>query len=383
MLTTFIGRFTARTGEIEIDPWVLAFTLGVSIVTGLAFGTFPALASRVNLVTALKASGKGTGDSGGRRRLQSALIVAQVAVSVVLLVAAGLLLLSFYKLQRVDPGYQGDRVLSAEIFGNFSKYPNPQSLRRLYVSVLERLEASPGVVSAAVTNGVPLAGVQPGQTRFEIRGVTYENPDLAPTADVRVASPRYFDTLGIPVRRGRAFVELDHEDAPRVVVINESMVRYWEGRDPIGSEVSFNNGQAWSTVVGVVGDVKAFGLDREAVAQVYQPLRQAGGGLQGRALVRMSGRSGGRDRDHPRGGARRGSRRADRKRADAGGDPERVAGHASADGDAAVGVCRAGAAGHGHRHHRRDRDVGVAADAGVRRPHGARRRAAAACWRWC
>ena len=289
MLTTFIGRFTARTGEIEIDPWVLAFTLGVSIVTGLAFGTFPALASRVDLVTALKASGKGPGDSGGRRRVQSLLIVAQVAVSVVLLVAAGLLLSSFYKLQRVDPGYRGDRVLSAEMFGNFSKYPNPQSLRRLYVSVLERLETSPGVATAAVTNSIPLAGVQPGQTRFEIRGVTYENPDIAPTADVRVASPRYFDTLGIPLRRGRVFVELDHEDAPRVVVINESMVRYWEGRDPIGSEVSFNNGQAWSTVVGVVGDVKAFGLDREAVAQVYQPLRQAGGGLQGRAVVRMRG----------------------------------------------------------------------------------------------
>jgi putative ABC transport system permease protein len=289
MLTLFIGRFTARTGEIEIDPWVLAFTLGVSIVTGLAFGTFPALASRVNLVTALKASGKGTSDSSSRRRLQNALIVAQVAVSVVLLVAAGLLLLSFYKLQQVDPGYQGDRVLSAEIFGNFSKYPNPPALRRLYVSVLERLEASPGVMSAAVTNSIPLTGAQPGQTRFDIRGVTYENPDLGPTADVRVASTRYFDTLGIPVLRGRVFVELDNEEALRVVVINESMVRYWQGRDPIGSEVSLNNGQTWSTVVGVVGDVKAFGLDRDAVAQIYQPLRQAGGGLQGRALVRMAG----------------------------------------------------------------------------------------------
>jgi putative ABC transport system permease protein len=289
MLTTFIGRFTARTGEIDLDPRVLAFALGVSIVTGLAFGAFPALASRVSLATALKGSGKGTSESGGRHRLQSALIVAQVAVSVVLLVAAGLLLLSFYKLQRVDPGYRGDRVLSAEIFGNFSKYPNPQSLRRLYTSVLERLESSPGVVAAAITNGVPLAGVQPGQTRFQIRGVTDENPDLAPTADVRVASPRYFDTLGIPVRAGRAFVELDHEDAPRVAVINESMVKYWTGRDPIGSEISINNGQVWSRVVGVVGDVKAYGLDREAVAQIYTPLRQAGGGLQGRALVRMSG----------------------------------------------------------------------------------------------
>ena len=288
MLTTFIGRFTARTGEIDIDPWVLAFTLGVSVATGLIFGTFPALASRVDLVSVLKAGGKGTSDRGGRRRVQSVLIVAQVAVSVVLLIAAGLLLLTFYRLQRVDPGYRGDRVLSAEVFGNFSKYSNPQAVRALYTSVLGRLESSPGVISAAITNGVPLSGVQPGQTRFQIRGVTYENPDVAPTADIRVATPRYFDTLAIPMRRGRAFSDLDHEEAARVVIINESMVKYWEGRDPIGGEVSFNNGETWSRVVGIVGDVKAYGLDREAVAQIYQPLSQANG-LQGRVLVRVTG----------------------------------------------------------------------------------------------
>jgi putative ABC transport system permease protein len=288
MLTTFIGRFTARTGEIEIDPWVLAFTLGVSVATGLIFGTFPALASRVDLVSVLKAGGKGTSNMGGGSRVQSVLIVAQVAVSVVLLIAAGLLLLTFYRLQRVDPGYRGDRVLSAEVFGNFSKYSTPQSVRALYTSVLGRLESSPGVISAAITNGVPLSGVQPGQTRFQIRGVTYENPDVAPTADIRVATPRYFDTLAIPMRGGRAFSDLDHEDAARVVIINESMVKYWEGRDPIGGELSFNNGETWSRVVGIVGDVKAYGLDREAVAQVYQPLRQSNG-LQGRVLVRMTG----------------------------------------------------------------------------------------------
>ena len=289
MLTTFIGRFTARTGEIEIDPWVLAFTLGVSVATGLIFGTFPALASRVDLVSVLKAGGKGTSDMSVRNRVQSALIVAQVAVSVVLLIAAGLLLLTFYRLQRVDPGYRGDRVLSAEVFGNFSKYSTPQSVRALYTSVLGRLESSPGVISAAITNGVPLSGVQPGQTRFQIRGVTYENPDVAPTADIRVATPRYFDTLAIPMRGGRAFSDLDHEDAARVVIINESMVKYWEGRDPIGGEVSFNNGETWSRVVGIVGDVKAYGLDREAVAQVYQPLRQPSTACRGGRSSVMTG----------------------------------------------------------------------------------------------
>ena len=130
--------------------------------------------------------------------------MAQVAVSVVLLVGAGLLLLSFYRLQRVDPGFRGERVMTAEVFGNFTKYPDAQSLRRLYVSMLERLESSPGVVGAAVTNGVPLAGLQPGTTRFQIQGRTYNAPEERPTADVRVASPKYFDTLNMPIRRGRA-----------------------------------------------------------------------------------------------------------------------------------------------------------------------------------
>jgi putative ABC transport system permease protein len=289
LLATFVARFTPRTGEIGIEPRVLLFTLGVSMLTGLLFGTLPAISSRVDLVGALKAGSKGSGDAPARRRLQGALIVAQVAVSVVLLVGAGLLLLSFHRLQSVDPGYRADRVMSAEIFGNFTRYANPESLRRFYLDVLDRLEHAPGVTSVAITNSVPLAGLQPGQTNFQIEGRVYDNPDLAPAADVRVASPAYFDTLGIPLRRGRGFTALDHDEAEPVVVINESVARYWDGRDPIGSRVSADNGQTWLTIVGMVGDVRQFGLDREAVAQVYVPLAQNRGGLAGRVLLRMSG----------------------------------------------------------------------------------------------
>jgi putative ABC transport system permease protein len=289
MLTTFVGRFTARTGEIGLDPGVMAFTLIVSVVTGLVFGTFPALASRVDLVSALKSGGKGTSNAGSGHKVQRALIVAQVAVSVVLLVGAGLLLLSFYRLQNVDGGFRPDRVMSAEVFGNFTKYPDPVSLRRLYVSLLERLESAPGVTAAAVTNAVPLEGLQPGQTRFQIEGRSYNAPEDRPVADVRVASPRLFDTLGIRLLRGRGFTELDHEDAARVVVINETLARHeWEGRDALGAQVSADNGQTWAMVVGVISDTKTFGLERDAVAQVYRPLRQAGG-INGRVLVRMNG----------------------------------------------------------------------------------------------
>ncbi len=291
MLTAFVGRFTARTHQIGIDPIVLGFTLLIAIGTGLLFGTMPALAARVNPASVLKTGGKGTSDAGGRHRLQGTLIVAQVAVSVVLLVGAGLLLLSFFRLQSVEAGYRAERVMTAEVFGNFTKYPNPGDTIKLYTSILERLEGAPGVISAAITNAVPLTGVQPGNTRFQIAGRTYNTPDERPTADIRIASPKYFDTLGVPITRGRSFAELDHQEARNVVIINQSMVAQWDGRDPIGSDISFNavNGEpVWRTIVGVAADVKQFGLDREAVAQVYVPLRQSLG-LAGRVLVRMNG----------------------------------------------------------------------------------------------
>jgi predicted permease len=289
LLATFVARFTPRAGGIGIDTRVLLFTLGASMITGLLFGILPAFKTRVDVSGALKTGGKGGSEPPGHRRLRDALVVAQVAVSVVLLVGAGLLLVSFYRLQRVDPGYRAEGVMSAEIFGNFSKYSSAASLRRLYGEVLDRLEATPGVSSAAVTNAVPLAGLQPGQTRFQIDGIVADNPDLAPTTDVRIASPAYFATLGIPLLRGRVFNALDHEQAERVVVINEAVTQYWNGREPIGTRVSADGGQTWYTVVGIVGNVRQFGLDREAVAQHYVPLAQAPGGLAGRVLVRANG----------------------------------------------------------------------------------------------
>jgi putative ABC transport system permease protein len=288
LLTTFVGRFTSRTGEIGIDPWVLGFTLLVSIATGVVFGTFPALSSRVDLVSAMKQGGRGSSESVGRQRIQRALIVAQVAVSVVLLIGAGLLMSSFYRLQLVDPGYHADRVLAAEAFTNFSKYPDAQSQLRFYEPVMQRLQAEPGVVSVAVTNAVPLSASAPNSTPFEIQGRKTDDPDKRPSADVRVITPDYFQTLGIPVVEGRAFNDLDRRDAPAVAIINKAMVRFWDKGDPVGSQVSFDNGQTWARVVGIVGDLKAFGLDQDTTAQVYTPLSQSQG-LAGRFLVRTTG----------------------------------------------------------------------------------------------
>jgi predicted permease len=292
MLTTFVGRFTSRTGEIALDPLVLVFTLGVSVLTGLLFGTLPALGSRVDLVSALKQGGGQAGDAGGRKRIQSALIVAQVAVSVMLLVGAGLLLASFYRLQRVETGYRSDGVLSAQIYGNFSRYPNINAQRKLYLPVLERIQAQAGVNAAAITNAVPLGGGAPGTTRFEIEGRVVDDPERRPTTDVRVASPQYFATIGIPVRSGRVFSDLDTEESMPVVVINQAMTRYWDGTDPIGSRIrpiAGSQAQPWFTVVGVVGDVRQFGLAQDTVAQLYLPLTQSPFGIAGQILVRTAG----------------------------------------------------------------------------------------------
>ena len=233
-----------------------------------------------------------------RRKVQGALIVAQVAVSVMLLVGAGLLLASFYRLQSVDTGYRSDGVLSAQIFGNFSRYPNANAQRKLYLPVLERLQAQAGVSAAAITNAVPLGGGAPGTTRFDIEGRAVDDPERRPTADVRVATPQYFATIGVPVVSGRVFNDLDSEESMRVVVINKAMTKYWDGTDPMGSKIALpappqrgtNTPQVeWYIVVGVVGDVRQFGLSQETVAQVYVPLTQTPFGVAGQILVRTAG----------------------------------------------------------------------------------------------
>ncbi len=287
-LTTFVGRFTPRVMDIAIDVPVLAFTLVLSILTGIAFGALPALLAGAEPASALKQSGATANGGPPRLRLQHALVVAQVALSVVLLVGAGLLLTSFYRLQRVDAGYRSDRVLSAEVFGNFTRYQDADDFIRLYTPMLTTLGQQPGVVSASVASAVPLTA-QPMLSPFQIEGVAGVEAERLPTADLMIVSDRYFDALEVPLRRGRKFQESDTKESHPVVVISEAMARYWTGRDPIGSRISYDKGESWWTVVGVVGDVRQFGLDRDRVPQVYVPLAQTPFGLAGRVLVRTIG----------------------------------------------------------------------------------------------
>jgi predicted permease len=289
VLTAFIGRFTARTGEVTIDGPVLLFTLLVAVSSGVIVGVLPALFTSSAPATALKQAGASAGPAPSRRRLQHALVVAQVAVSVVLVASAGLLLTSLYRLQRVDPGYRDDKILSAEVFGNFTRYPSPEACLRLYEPLLERLAAQPGVVSAAVSSAVPLSSVEPSLNRFEIEGEPRAHASSRPNTDVAIVSPDYFDTLRIPLAAGRRFTRTDTRDAAPVALVSRTMARYWGRRSPLGTRLSVDGGETWITVIGVVGDVRQYGLEREALAQVYLPLSQTPVALGGRLLVRTAG----------------------------------------------------------------------------------------------
>ena len=286
LLVSFAGLLTPRTSQIALDGWVLTFTLGVSVATGLAFGIVPALSARPNVATALKEGGAQTTDTGGTHWFRNLLTVAQVAVSFTLLVGAGLLLASFYKLQQVDPGFTPENVLTAEVFPNWSKYRTPESRRQLFTGVLDRIESRPGVLWAAAASDVPLEGRPASQQAFEIEDRRYEDPDLRPELEVRVASPSYFETIGVGLLSGRAFTNFDDEAGRGVAIISRSLAqRHWPDSDPIERRVTLNGGRDWLTVVGVVGDVRHNGLDSDPPDVLYRSFLQVGGGPT-RILVR-------------------------------------------------------------------------------------------------
>ena len=354
----------------------LLFTLGVSIVTGVLFGTLPALGSRVDLVTALKQGGGQAGDSGGRKRMQGALIVAQVAVSVVLLVGAGLLLASFYRLAAGrDRLSHAGRAVGAGLRQLLEVSRRDRRCARCIVPMIERLQSQPGVsvggdhqCGAARRRRAGHDAVRHRRPRHRRSGAPADQRTPASRA------PKYFETLGIPLVSGRVFNDLDTEESLRVdrhqQVDGEVLGRHRSGRHRASRPIAAQN---WFTVVGVVGDVRQFGLAQETVAQLYMPLTQTPQGFAGQVLVRTAGdplvvRQ--RAAQHR---ARRRSEPAGRGRADARRPAIGSAGRAAADRDAARRVRGARAAGHARRHRRRDRDLGHAAHQGVRPAHGARR----------
>jgi putative ABC transport system permease protein len=265
-----------RASDIGVDGTVLAFTAGLSLVTAVLFGVAPAFASsRTDLNDSLKEGGRG--GSGGRfgRWLRSALVVGEVAIALVLLAGAGLLLRSFAELTRVEPGFRTEQRLSATTILPLPKYNDPASQVAFYAQALERLRALPGVQIGALTSLVPVSG---NDTLYAIQ---FEGrPPLPPGQGVSalyyLVSPEYFETMSIPVLKGRVFAPQDRDGAPRVAVINDEFVRlHFPNEDPIGKRIRMGrNSNIVREIVGVVGTVKHYSLRDQAQAQMYEPFAQ-------------------------------------------------------------------------------------------------------------
>jgi predicted permease len=267
----------ARLDEVNLDWRVLGFTLGVACLTGIIFGLAPALQiSKPDLQYALKEGGRGSSSAAGQR-LRGLLIVAEVALSLVLLVGAGLLMRSFIRLQNVDPGFDTERLLTLGVVMSQDKARDLSGISNFYQQVIERVQALPGVEAASVATVAPI--VTAGR-RSAI--VLEDKPDPPPgipqLANNRVVSPDYFRTLGVPLRTGRLLSAQDNLQAPAVTVINEAMARrYWGDEDPVGKRFKFGSREAktpWLTVVGVVGDVRQAGLNSDSLPELYTPFTQ-------------------------------------------------------------------------------------------------------------
>lgn len=261
-----------RAVEIRLDPVALVFSLMVTLMTGLTIGLLPALqAARVNVNETLKDASRGSTATG--QRLRASLLVAEVSLSLVLLVAAGLLLASFARLQRVEPGFEPEGIFTAQLGLPPQRYDGDK-LVAFYEQLFRRLSTLPSSTSAALTDRVPLTG---GQTPAPVAVVGRPVPPMSerPYANRHLVSPKYFTTLGIRLRAGRDFDERDSARVPHVVIINETFAaRHFPGEDPIGRTLITGMGQLPSQIVGVVADVRSSGLNTAPEADYFLPALQ-------------------------------------------------------------------------------------------------------------
>jgi len=284
-LVQFIPPDTPRLHEIEINLSVLGFVFLISTVTGLLFGLVPALqASRPDVVANLKDGSHGAGFGLATHRFRSGLVILEFALSLILMIAGGLLLRSFGRLLEVNPGFNSDNVLLARIWlpvpnnPDLDPYRDPLKRSGFIKELLQKVSAIPGVRNAAISNGngVPLVGPH-GSGGFTIEGDAVAN-NAVPTAQTGLVSPDYFRTLETPLKRGRFFTDADDRKAPQVVVIDEALSeRYFSNRDPLGVRIK-RGGPAsdapWMTVVGIVGNVKSDGFDQPDQPHLYYPIFQ-------------------------------------------------------------------------------------------------------------
>jgi predicted permease len=268
-----------RFEEIGINGMVLAFTFGISLVTGILFGLAPVWrAVQVDLTTALKTRGRrGQGDAGlhvSRHRLRGLLVVSELALSLTLLIGAGLLIRSFARVQSVPPGFNTEHVLSLQIAATGRGYRQDKAVTQFYTEIEDRIARLPGVLATGATSALPLAG-SIGWGEIHVEGYT-PAPGQELQVDQRVASVDYFRTMEIPLVQGRFFDSHDTIDSRKVVIVDEKFAhRFWPHGDAIGKHVWFDDAKKAMTITGVVGAVKQEALDIDGKIVVYFPHRQA------------------------------------------------------------------------------------------------------------
>jgi len=263
-----------RSNDISIDSSVLLFALLVSLATGILFGLAPAWqASRSTIGSVLKEGGRSSTASSGRW-VRNSLLVAEVAMSIVLLVGAALLLRSFARLTSVDPGFRPEHVLAFRVALPNTAYPQDHHRIAFFNKLLEGLDALPEVTSAGTTQTLPMRGDY--ILSFTIQGQPAPKPNEGPSANYRVASPNYFQTLSIPLLRGRAFTDRDGEKSPMVAVVDQKFVeRHFPDRDPIGQGIDIGNGtDGFYEIVGVVGSIRLNDLETSPAPTMYVPFTQ-------------------------------------------------------------------------------------------------------------
>ncbi|HZS07622.1 MAG TPA: ABC transporter permease [Blastocatellia bacterium] len=263
-----------RAGQVKLDTFVLAFTFALSLLTGALFGLAPGVqAARVNLIEVMKGGTRGS-FSGLGFGLRSLLVVAQVALALVLLVGAGLLGRTFVQMMTLKPGYNPEHLLTVSVFSPYTRLKTGKDIAAFYQRVTEEIETIPGVRSVGVTSAGPQFG------GFEDIEVLPEGQPASPSGDYPRAryynvGPDYFHTLQVPVLKGREFTTRDNDSAPAVAVINETMARgFWPGENPVGKRLTLVREKDTVEIVGVVGDVRRYGLDDRVSPEIYWPYMQ-------------------------------------------------------------------------------------------------------------
>ncbi len=287
-LVGIIPQDIPRANEIGVDARVLGFTFAIAVLTGLLFGLAPAIhASKSNLMGTIKEAGRRS--LGGRSILSGSLVIAEVALSLVLLIGAGLLVRSFSRVLAVNPGFVPDKIVTFDVALPWAKYSREQS-RAFFREALDRINALPGVQTAAVTTILPLSN-ENNSRYFTIEGRSGDSPHDYTLADHRVVSSRYFETLQIPLIRGRAFAAADFDDASMpIVIVNQAFARaFFPNQEALGRRLKMgetsNTPFPWMTVVGIVGDVKQASLEATDRPEIYRPFTQLANGENERKMT--------------------------------------------------------------------------------------------------